>query len=75
MASGHEQMAAMLAQQTLAVAQQTEKKLDAELRQLSQLDENDLEGYAHWTMESRTGGSGGTAVRFCIVIEPCWPLL
>jgi hypothetical protein len=45
MASGHEQMAAMLAQQTLAVAQQTEKKLDAELKQLSQLDENDLEGY------------------------------
>jgi len=44
MASGHEQMAAMLAQQTLAVAQQTEKKLDAELKQLSQLDENDLEG-------------------------------
>lgn len=44
MASGHEQMAAALAQQTLAVAQQTEKKLDAELKQLSQLDENDLEG-------------------------------
>lgn len=56
MASGHEQMAAMLAQQTLAVAQQTEKKLDAELRQLSQLDENDLEGSVHGT-ELRDGGT------------------
>lgn len=44
MASGlEEQMAVQLAQQTLAMAQQTEKKLDAELRALSQLDTNDLE--------------------------------
>jgi len=74
MASGHEQMAAMLAQQTLAVAQQTEKKLDAELRQLSQLDENDLEGSVHG-MELRDGvhteERGWTAVRFCVAIGPC----
>lgn len=44
MASGlEEHMAAQLAQKTLAMAQQTEKKLDAELRALSQLDSNDLE--------------------------------
>jgi hypothetical protein len=44
MASGlEEHMAAQLAQQTLSMAQATEKQLDAELRALSQLDTNDLE--------------------------------
>jgi len=58
MASGHEQMAAALAQQTLAVAQQTEKKLDEELKQLSQLDENDLEGIRRRRIEEMKARAG-----------------
>jgi len=46
-----QQIAAALAQKTLEVAKETEKKLDAEIQQLSQLDENDLEAIRRRRLE------------------------
>lgn len=53
MASGLESdmVAQVIAQQTLAMAEQTEKKLDAELAALSQLDQNDFEAIRRRRLE------------------------
>lgn len=44
-------VAQVIAQQTLAMAEQTEKKIDAELKALSQLDQNDFEAIRRRRLE------------------------